>query len=241
LCQKDAAARSTAIQIRQLHFAYGRRTAPVLNIPEWQVAAGEQVFVQGVSGAGKSTLLNLLSGIIAAPRGCVAVLGQDLGALRGWRRDRFRARHIGVIFQQFNLIPYLNGIDNIRLASSFAGVRLPVSHPHLQHLVQTLALDAALLARPVSRLSVGQQQRVAIARALINKPQLLLADEPTSALDAGATAAFVQLLTRVCSGVGAALVLVSHDLTLAPLFSRCDRMDQISRCAALPPELPVCG
>jgi putative ABC transport system ATP-binding protein len=240
LCQKDAAARSHAIHIRQLRYAYRRGEAPLLTIPEWQVAAGEQVFVQGASGSGKSTLLHLLSGIIAAPRGCIEVLGQDPGALSGWQRDRFRARHIGVIFQQFNLISYLNGIDNIRLASSFSGTRLPASHPHLQHLLQALALDAAVLARPVSTLSVGQQQRVAIARALINAPQLLLADEPTSALDAANTHAFVELLASVCRAVGAALVFVSHDLALASRFSRCDRMEQINRPASSA-EVPVCG
>src|SRR5690606_11130190 len=131
----------------------------------------------------------LLPGLLPPRQGAVSVLGRDLYSLSARQRDRFRARNIGVIFQQFNLIPYLSVADNLRLARAFGGGREPV-----EPLLERLWLGPDILQRRARSLSIGQQQRVAIARVLVNRPPLILADEPTSALDADARDVFMQLL-----------------------------------------------
>ncbi|MCW8128040.1 ATP-binding cassette domain-containing protein [Microbulbifer halophilus] len=215
-----------AIAVEQLQFCY--RCGPaVLDIPRWSVPRGGRVFLRGPSGSGKSTLLNLLAGILAA-QSHLEVLGQPLDALSGRRRDRFRARHIGVVFQQFNLIPYLSVLDNLRLAAHFGNSSGDVRSRSTE-LVARLKLDEHLLERRAEQLSVGQQQRVAIARALINRPRLLLVDEPTSALDPEARDAFVQLLMRSYRDVENTLVFVSHDMALARHFSMVADMRELNR------------
>lgn len=109
------------VSVQNLRFQYRSDAPPVLDIPQWNVRPGEQVFLHGPSGAGKSTLLNLLAGILQPGAGRIEILSQPLQSLRSSKRDRFRARHIGVVFQQFNLIPYLDAINNIRLAARFGG------------------------------------------------------------------------------------------------------------------------
>ena len=206
-----------AISIESLRFGYGGGTV-VLDIPQWQVPQGSRVFLRGASGSGKSTLLNLLSGtlVTSSGQGQVQVFGQPLDALSNRGRDKFRAQHIGVVFQQFNLIPYLSVMDNLRLAAHFG--RGGEVRARAEALVKQLKLPANHLQRPAQALSVGQQQRVAIARALINQPQLLLVDEPTSALDRDARDAFVHLLMESYAGAENTLIFVSHDTTLAQHF-----------------------
>ncbi|MCQ3830278.1 ATP-binding cassette domain-containing protein [Microbulbifer elongatus] len=206
-----------AIAIEQLCFAYAGG-APVLEIADWQVPQGSRVFLRGPSGSGKSTLLNLLSSTLVARKGQgkVQILGQSLSALSNRGRDRFRAQRIGVVFQQFNLIPYLSVMDNLHLAAHFG--RGGDVRERATHLITQLKLPVDLLKRPAQALSVGQQQRVAIARALINRPQLLLVDEPTSALDRDARDAFVQLLMENYASEESTLIFVSHDTTLAQHF-----------------------
>ncbi|WP_231757342.1 ABC transporter ATP-binding protein [Microbulbifer elongatus] len=208
-----------AIAIEQLCFAYAGGT-PVLEIADWQVPQGSRVFLRGPSGSGKSTLLNLLSGTLVAPNKQggrkLQIFGQSLSALSNRGRDRFRAQRIGVVFQQFNLIPYLSVMDNLHLAAHFG--RGGDVREHATHLITQLKLPVDLLKRPAQALSVGQQQRVAIARALINRPQLLLVDEPTSALDRDARDAFVQLLMENYASEESTLIFVSHDTTLAQHF-----------------------
>ncbi|MDY6921938.1 MAG: ABC transporter ATP-binding protein [Pseudomonadota bacterium] len=193
------------------------------------MTAGAQVFLKGESGAGKSTLLNLLAGILPAAAGQVQLLNQDLAALSSRQRDRFRARHVGMVFQQFNLIPYLNVVDNIRLASHFAGQSAEATETRAQQLFHSLKLDRSLLPQRADHLSVGQQQRVAIARALINDPEILLVDEPTSALDSELRDRFIQLLLEICEQRGSTLVFVSHDMHLAAHFSRIIPLSSINR------------
>ncbi|MEM0953416.1 MAG: ABC transporter ATP-binding protein [Pseudomonadota bacterium] len=204
----------TAIELRDLRFGY-RREQTVLAIDEWNVPAGSSMFLRGPSGSGKSTLLHLICGILSPDAGSIAVCGQAIASLRGHARDRFRARHIGVVFQQFNLLPYLTVADNLRLAARFGRSNNPLD---AKELLERLRLPVDVLQRQAGDLSVGQQQRVAIARALINRPELLIADEPTSALDTAARNAFVELLLEQ-AGQGAVTVLfVSHDSTLATHF-----------------------
>ncbi len=217
-----------AIRIHRLVFSYpGKTPAVVLDIPDWRIQQGERLFLQGPSGSGKSTLLNLLAGILTAAHGSVEILGQNLAALSAHQRDNFRARHIGIVFQQFNLIPYLNVLDNIRLAAYFSG-KTDIEQEAL-HLFAALGLDRSLLNKQTNTLSVGQQQRVAIARALINAPEILIADEPTSALDSDARAAFMQLLLELCKDQGNTLIFVSHDNSLAQHFQKVLNLASINR------------
>lgn len=207
------------VSIENLRFSYAPQSQPdVLAIPAWSIAQGERVLVFGPSGSGKSTLLNLLAGILVASEGTVRIIDQSLSALGGRQRDRFRAAHIGVVFQQFNLIPYLPVLDNIRLAAYFGKKMARTVDQDALSLLEALQLDSALCTRPAAQLSTGQQQRVAIVRALINQPELLIVDEPTSALDNSSRDAFMTLLLRLVEERGTTLVFVSHDEALTGYF-----------------------
>jgi putative ABC transport system ATP-binding protein len=218
------------VDVVDLLFDWGG--VPCLDIPRFSVAAGEQVFLHGPSGSGKSTLLNLLAGVLLPRSGELRVLGRALATLSASARDRFRADHVGLIFQQFNLIPYLSVMDNVLLPCRFSARRRSRARDARRaagRLLEHLDLDAQLWHRAAMTLSVGQQQRVAAARALIGTPELVIADEPTSALDAERQSAFVDLLTAECAGAGAALVFVSHDRRLAGRFSRQLALAEVSR------------
>lgn len=210
-----------SIKIKNLEYNYDKsnKTSLVIDIPIWQVAEGEQVFMMGDSGSGKTTLLNLLCGILTPTQGEVNVLGENLSALSNSRKDTFRANNIGVVFQRFNLIPYLTVLDNIRLASVLAKNKNSFNQSKVKELIQLLKLPLAILQQKVNQLSVGQQQRVAIVRAFINEPQVLLVDEPTSALDASARDAFMHLLMKLCDKQNATLIFVSHEQSLSKHFS----------------------
>jgi len=160
--------------------------------------------------------------------GSLNVLGQDLTRMSGHSRDRFRARHMGVVFQQFNLIPWLSVRDNLRLAVHFAGAKT-ISDQHMQELAAQLNLAPAVMEQRAGTLSIGQQQRVAVMRALINRPEILLVDEPTSALDQDNCDAFIQLLLKTLEVCGATLIFVSHDQTLAPHFSTHVQLVELNR------------
>lgn len=222
------------IRLHDVSFSY--RGKPVLDIPELTVAAGSTVLLRGASGSGKSTLLGLLSGVLRADSGRVEVAGQHLDAMGGAARDRFRAEHLGVIFQQFNLLPFLDVSDNIALGLRFSRARSArvggATAPEVRRLMAALQLDPALIHRRAGTLSVGQQQRVAAARALIGRPGVLLADEPTSALDRSAATAFLQLMFEQCRAAGTTAVVVSHDDTLDPLFDRVIVLEQVNRVEA---------
>lgn len=208
---------------------------PLLEIEQLQVARGERLFIYGPSGSGKSTLLNLLGGLISPQQGQIQILGQTMTGLGASARDRFRADHLGFVFQQFNLIPYLDPVDNITLALSFSRHRrqqLEDEPPRqaAQRLLSALELDPDQVAgQPARQLSIGQQQRVAVARALIGKPELIIADEPTSSLDADSQARFLSLLFDQCQHQNSTLVFVSHDLRLADQFDRTLSLDEINR------------
>jgi putative ABC transport system ATP-binding protein len=226
---------SLAIALRDLRFSYAQG-APVLDIPELQVARGEHLFLHGPSGSGKTTLLGILAGVLKATHGEVKILDTDLGALSSAERDRFRAAHLGYVFQMFNLIPYLPVRDNITLPvrlSSARRERLQGKDPNAEaaRLAAGLELEQFLDA-PVTKLSVGQQQRVAVARALIGAPEVIVCDEPTSALDADRRDRFLELLFASCAQSATTLVFVSHDLSLATRFGRTISLPTINRAAA---------
>ncbi|TMP32431.1 methionine ABC transporter ATP-binding protein [Pseudoalteromonas rubra] len=213
------------LEINNLIFRWPGQTDATLNIPKLEVAAGERVFLHGPSGSGKSTLLGLLSGISKPESGHIRLLDTDLANLSDAARDKFRADHIGTIFQNFNLLPYLSPIENVMLGCNFSKLRTQrvsasgnTLTQQAQQLLQTLGLSPEIMSRSVSQLSIGQQQRVAAARAFIGQPELIIADEPTSALDADNRNTFIELLFQQASQYGATILFVSHDNSLAPLF-----------------------
>jgi len=189
------------------------------------VGAGESVFLFGPSGSGKSTLLALLSGVLVPESGIVRILGTRLNSLSARARDRFRVDHIGFIFQQFNLVPYLSVMENVLLPCHFSARRKQRAlagggslQAEAGRLLRALDLAQALDTRSVATLSVGQQQRVAAARALIGQPEIIIADEPTSALDADRQKHFIDLLLQESRKSQATVLFVSHDQRLAENF-----------------------
>lgn len=226
---------AAAIQLTDVQFRWHPQGPLVLDIPQLTVARGERLFLRGPSGSGKSTLLGLLGGVSVPQRGRVEVLGQPLHAAKGAARDRFRADHLGYIFQMFNLIPYLSVLDNVLLPCRFSRTRAQRvtaqggPRTEARRLLEQLGLGDDLMQRAATELSVGQQQRVAAARALLGAPELIIADEPTSALDADLRAAFVELLLGECAALGSTLVFVSHDRALEPLFHRALCLSEINR------------
>jgi putative ABC transport system ATP-binding protein len=221
-----------AVQVTDLvHRWPGASRGFELRLPEFRQATGERVLMLGASGSGKSTLLSLICGVSVATQGTVTVAGTDLARLSARARDRFRADRIGVIFQQFNLLPWATGLDNIVLPLTFSPARrarTPDPLAEALRLAAALGLDPAQMTRgPARALSVGQQQRVAVARALIGGPGLIVADEPTSALDAGSQAAFLDLLTAQVAAQGASLLMVSHDDRLGARFDRVVQLDRM--------------
>lgn len=214
------------VSLRDVRFRWPGQTSDTVSIDELRLETGEHLFVRGASGSGKTTLLNLLCGIHKPSSGTVHLLGTDLATLSPSRRDQFRADHIGVVFQQFNLLPYLSTLENVTLACSFSSrkkARAAESNDVKEsagELLSALNLAPELHRAPVNKLSVGQQQRVAVARALIGGPEILIADEPTSALDADNRDRFMELLFRESEARGCTLVFVSHDPQIADHFDR---------------------
>ena len=227
------------IEIDDLHFAWPGASGDVLAIERLAFAAGSTSFLHGPSGCGKSTLLGLLAGVLLPTRGTVRLLGRDWASLSGARRDAFRADHVGYIFQQFNLLPYLNLVDNVLLPCRFSALRAQraasrqggSARAAAESLLQRVGLDTTLWRRQASDLSVGQQQRVAAARALIGAPEVVIADEPTSSLDAALRDDFMALLLNACRAAGSTLVFVSHDERLAVRFDHRVSLAAINRAA----------
>lgn len=225
------------VELEEVVFRWRAGTAPLLEIDALRVAPGERLFIEGPSGSGKSTLLSLLAGVVVPERGSVRLGGERLETMSGAARDRYRADHVGYIFQLFNLIPYLSMVENVTLPCRFsarraarARARSGAPQAEALRLLEHLGMgEAALAGHAVTELSVGQQQRVAAARALIGGPELVIADEPTSSLDAAHREAFLELLFRECAEASSTLVFVSHERSLAALFARTLRLPAINR------------
>ena len=210
-----------ALHISQLRFRWPGQNRDVLQLANLTLPTGARLLVRGDSGCGKSTLLSLAAGVLLPTAGEVSLLGQAWQALSAREREEKRADHIGYVFQQFNLLPYLSVIDNVMLPCRLSARRAQRSgHPEqaAQHLLAALDLAPPLWSQPAAQLSVGQQQRVAAARALIGQPELVIADEPTSALDERRRDAFMQLLIAQCQQAGSALLFVTHDERLQAYF-----------------------
>jgi putative ABC transport system ATP-binding protein len=227
---------NSVVELEQVTFTWPGNQNPTLDIKQLHITKGEHLFIKGPSGCGKSTLLGLLTGINTTSSGQLRVLGQDLNQMKGSQRDKFRADHIGYIFQQFNLLPYLNVVENVILPCQFSAQRKSQVDTSLvedaTRLLEKLHLPAHLLDKPVVELSIGQQQRVAAARALIGKPALIIADEPTSSLDYDNRTAFIELLLEQVNQAQSTLLFVSHDPTLESLFDRTLNLNQINQAGA---------
>lgn len=224
------------VDLEDLRFRWPGQAGDCLDIASLRVAAGEHLFLAGPSGSGKSTLLALLGGVALPDAGRLRILGRETARLPAAARDAFRVDHIGFLFQQFNLIPWLPLLDNVLLPCRFSARRrqralaqAPTLAAEAARLLDHLDLAPALWRQPAARLSVGQQQRAAAARALIGRPELVIADEPTSALDAERQQRFIDLLLGECAAAGATLIFVSHDTRLAAHFPRQLTLDGINR------------
>ena len=231
-------AQDNVVELSNIRFGWPHASGPIIDIEALRIARGERVFLRGPSGSGKSTLLSLIAGVVTPDKGTLCVLGQDLTVLSGVQRDRFRADHIGFIFQMFNLLPYLSVVENVTLPCGFSGRRRArigrAAEAEAVRLLEHLDMASAdMLRRSVIELSVGQQQRVAAARALIGAPELIIADEPTSSLDADRRTAFIELLFRECERAHSVLIFVSHDAALAPLFDRTLELTDINRAGLI--------
>lgn len=192
----------------------GRR--PVVDIASFSLDAGGQLALRGRSGCGKSTFLNLVSGLLGADSGSVCIGKTDIQALGEHARDRFRADHIGLVFQTCNLLQGCTVLENVRLGASF-GKR--GRHSEVDGLLRRVGLWEERNHFP-RELSLGQQQRVAVARALVKHLMLVLADEPTSSADPSQGEQTMRLLSETCRELGASLLVVSHDERMHELLPR---------------------
>ncbi|MFV0321300.1 MAG: ABC transporter ATP-binding protein [Alphaproteobacteria bacterium] len=222
------------IQLQDIVYEFAQGN--IFRLDDLTIHRGEHSLILGPSGCGKSTLLNLISGSITPHQGRIAVLGQDITALKPVQKDRFRADHMGIIFQQFNLLPFADVYTNIALATEFSKLRqknIQDIQAEISQLLADLNLQpAAILYKKANQLSVGQQQRVAVARALLGKPQIILADEPTSALDDHAANRFMELIFKNAEAVGATVIMVSHNRDFIPFFPRNIALAEIAKVGA---------
>jgi len=214
------------LELYDVKFGYDL-SETLIHIDELRIARGESVFLRGPSGSGKSTLLGLIGGVLHPREGHISICGTDITTLSSGKRDEMRADHLGIIFQQLNLLPYLSIIQNVTLPCRFSSTRADRANKKnvsvadtARDLIKDLGLDETFADRKVGNLSIGQQQRVAVARALIGGPDLIIADEPTSALDSDNRDRFIELLDTQRKRFDCSLLFVSHDLSLAKHFDR---------------------
>ncbi len=203
------------IESVEVNFNAGKDSLKVLDIPRWNVKEGDRVAIFGPSGSGKSTFLNTLSGLLPATKGKISVCGHALETMSEAQRDSFRARYIGIIFQNFNLLHGFSALENVLVGMTFSPRKPDLEEA--KHLLNEVGLSHRLNYHP-SQLSSGEQQRVAVARALANRPNLLLADEPTASLHPVNKEDVLRLLLDMCNRHGCTLVLVTHEQEVISLF-----------------------
>ena len=218
------------LKIQQLvkrYTAPGGEAHTVLDVREFTLDAGQHVALRGASGTGKTTFLNCIAGILRPDQGDIELAGQNIAVASEGQRDQLRARHIGYIFQTFNLLEGYTCLENVLLGMSFSG---QAKIQAAAAILKRVGLSDRMDYRP-SELSVGQQQRVAVARALANRPQLVLADEPTGNLDPQNAREALQLIREVCKENQAALLLVSHDQAVLDQFEDSLDLAEINQAA----------
>jgi putative ABC transport system ATP-binding protein len=210
------------VRLEQLSHSYqeGALRHQVLAQVNFDFMSGETAALRGRSGSGKSTMLNLIAGIDQPDSGNVIVNGKTLTALSDSERTRFRRRHIGFVYQAFNLVPTLNVQDNIGLMLELNGIDRAEAGKRVRDMLQAVGLEDRGASFP-EQLSGGEQQRVAIARALVHRPMLLLADEPTGNLDDATAASVLHLLMSLRNEYGSTLIMATHSASVA---AHCDRV-----------------
>jgi putative ABC transport system ATP-binding protein len=206
---------------------------PVVDVPYFEVGDGEQVALVGSSGSGKTTLLHLIAGILAADSGSIRIGDTEMTRLSEAERDVFRGRNMGYIFQTHHLLAGFTALENVLLGMSFGGSKHDPEWA--KYLLNEVGLSQRLDYKP-AKLSVGQQQRVAVARALANRPKVVLADEPTGALDVNNAQQVLQLVRKLCSEVGASLLLVTHDPEIMRKLPRAVTLSELNRAAQPQPQ-----
>jgi putative ABC transport system ATP-binding protein len=219
------------IELRDVRKSFrlpGGETVDILDVPAFALAEGEQCALEGQSGSGKSTLLHVISGIMRPDAGRVTIDGTDITRLDEARRDRVRADKLGLVFQQFNLLPGFTALENVLVAMSFGSGK--PDRWRAADLLAAVGLSHRLHHKP-AELSIGQQQRVAVARALANRPRAILADEPTASVDAAHQRQVIDLVRGTCTEQGVALLLVTHDPAIAAQFPRRLRLEEFNRAA----------
>lgn len=220
---------AAALRIEDLSFRYDRRavdTPAVVRVGQFELAQGEMALLRGHSGSGKTTLLSLVAGLLEPTLGRVEIAGQDLHALRGGARDRFRGRHLGLVFQTFNLLHGFSAMENVLAGLMFSDLPRREHDARARALLDRLGIER-VDARPED-LSVGQQQRVAVARAVAARPTLVLADEPTASLDPENADVAIELIKGACVDAGAALLCVSHDPSASGHFERVEDLSSLA-------------
>ena len=218
------------IRLDSLRFYWSKVADFKIYIPKLEIGRGEKVLLLGESGSGKTTLLSLICGFLSPISGDIFLNEQKLNDLKANKKDQFRSDNIGIIFQQFNLLPYANVIDNITLPLYFSKNRDSRVSNHREaalSLCRSLQLSESTIAMQANKLSVGQQQRVAVARALIGNPSLIIADEPTSSLDASTQKKFLDLMFRQIEEHKSTLLMVSHDSSISNYFDRTININDI--------------
>jgi putative ABC transport system ATP-binding protein len=216
------------LKVRNLRKGYAEPDGgrvEVVAIDDFQLEAGEHLALRGESGSGKTTFLNLIAGILAADAGSVELAGTELARLSEPQRDRMRAKHLGYIFQTFNLLQGFTVEENVVLGMAFGQ---GIDRARARALLGRVGLGGRLRHYP-HQLSTGQQQRVAVARALANHPRLVLADEPTGNLDRRNARESLALIREVCREQGAALLVVSHDEDVLGQFAIARNFADINR------------
>jgi len=203
-----------AVDLRDVHLTLGSG--------DLRLASGRSVGIVGPSGSGKSSLLMVMTGLERPTSGRVLVAGEDLGSLDEDGLARFRGRHVGIVFQQFNLIATMTALENVAVPLELAGVSGAFDRARKE--LETVGLGSRLSHYP-ARMSGGEQQRVAIARALVSHPEILVADEPTGNLDAATGRQIADLLLAEQARRGMTLVIVTHDTTLA---ERCNEVVRVA-------------
>jgi putative ABC transport system ATP-binding protein len=211
---------TTLLETREVSKIYqmGATTVAALDRVSMKVEEGEFVAIQGTSGSGKSTLLNMLGGLDRPTSGEVIFDSSSLAPFTKREMARYRRHSVGMIFQNFNLIPTMTAAENVRLALAFGGLRGKQREDRARELLERVGLADRMEHRP-SELSGGEQQRVAIARALANRPRVLLADEPTGNLDSTRAQELLALLREMVGREGLTVLMVTHDQDLAARYS----------------------
>lgn len=218
------------VKIESLRFQWSKNNNFKIFVPKLEVGRGKKVLFLGESGSGKTTLLSLICGFLEPLSGSISINDKIISDLTSTNKDAYRSDNIGIIFQQFNLLPYANVIDNIILPLYFSKQRSKKVENKINaamNLCDQLRLPESILNQKASNLSVGQQQRVAVARALIGSPSIIVADEPTSSLDTEAQELFLDLMFDQISKNSSTLLMVSHDKSLTNYFDRVIDINEI--------------